>query len=170
MVLVPTRPRVRLLAPRVADVKTVVFVGEAPGPKDTTSRTPLWSIRKGSAGSRLRAMTGLDRSAWTRRVPKFNLVPYRITKWPREFAEQQAQNLSSSLLRDCDLVLCGRKVARAFGVPSKHPWLVWTRSAWGPRVVVIPHPSGLCREYNDPEFVKRASRFLKRVLRDYERQ
>lgn len=147
----------------------VVFVGEAPGPRDKSYRTPLWSIRPGSAGSRLRAMTGLDRSTWIRRVPKFNLVPYRVAKWPREFAEQQAQNLSSSLLRDCNLVLCGRKVAKAFGVPSKQPWLEWTRSAWGPRVAVIPHPSGLCREYNDPEFVKRASRFLRRELREYRR-
>lgn len=145
----------------------VAFVGEAPGPRDTTSRTPLWSLRKSSAGYRLRAMTGLDRASWIRRVPKFNLVPYRVTRWPREFAEQQAQNLCSSLLRDYDLILCGRKVARAFGVPAKQPWLTWTKSPWGPHVVVIPHPSGLCREYNDPEFVKRASRFLKRVLREY---
>lgn len=109
-------------------------------------------------------MAGVSQVTWTLRVPKFNIVAQYEAKFPREQAERNAQNLSSSLLRDYRLILLGRKVAQAFGVPSKHPWLVPVKSRWGPTVVVIPHPSGLCREYNDAAFKRRVTGMLRREL------
>jgi hypothetical protein len=32
------------------------------------------------------------------------------------------------------------------------------------RVAVVPHPSGVCRSYNDPATRERVSRFLRRAL------
>ena len=138
-----------------------VVVGEAPGPKGM-SGYPLFPFPERSAGYRLCTMSGLTRTAWVTIVERVNLLPELPEKWPARYAASQAENLGASLLRGRDLVLCGRRVAKAFGIrPADADWLEWvdcpvTRA----HVVVIPHPSGRCREYNDPAMVRRVGRLL----------
>ena len=54
------------------------------------------------------------------------------------------------------LVVLGRRVAEAFRLP----YAPFTSPA--PGVVVLPHPSGRCRAWNDP----RAADLARRVIRD----
>jgi hypothetical protein len=56
-------------------------------------------------------------------------------------------------------VLVGRSVASAFGL-RRIPFLVWFRLG-AATVSVIPHPSGVCRWWNDPRNVSRAEEFLR---------
>ena len=59
-------------------------------------------------------------------------------------------------------LLCGRRVAAAFGFRADVAYLRWYR--WeGKWYAVIPHPSGIVRWYNDPANVQRARRFLRRL-------
>lgn len=70
---------------------------------------------------------------------------------------------------DLPLVLCGAKVARAFGLPTD-PFQVRTLSHGlhtGMRkrtVVVIPHPSGLSRAWNEPGAFERARAAIREAV------
>lgn len=84
-----------------------------------------------------------------------NLVAGRV--WKVNVAFQAAEVLSSEL-RDRHAVLLGISVLTAFRFP-RHDWCVW--STWRDvRYCCIPHPSGLCREYNDPQMRARVGQML----------
>ncbi len=120
----------------------------------------MWSPAfDGDARSRDKLRTiGLDLDVHD----SFNLLPPapQSIKWCPGEAEFRA----GILRRDAWdlLVLLGGRVARAFGV----------RGPYGPKfgrmtvpgLVVVPHPSGLCRWWNDPNDVRRLRRCLSRVL------
>lgn len=74
--------------------------------------------------------------------------------FPLDEARRAAETLP---LADGSL-LCGRRVAQAYGL-ARVPFLEWI-DARGRRVAVIPHPSGVSRWWNDPENVRRARIFL----------
>ncbi len=86
----------------------MVLIGEAPG------RTNLPDPLTGESGAsgRLRSMLGLTLQAW-RRIDRANLIPYYPERWPTDVARRQAVNLTP-LLRSRDVVVLGRRVARAF--------------------------------------------------------
>ena len=143
-----------------------VVVGEAPGPKGLP-KCPLFPHPERSAGHKLCEMSGVTRSAWLTRVERVNLLAeYPKDGWRAGYAASQADNLGASLLLDRRLILCGRRVAKAFGFkPADSPWLRWaycekTRA----EAVVIPHPSGRCREYNDPKMVAAVSDLLREAF------
>lgn len=82
---------------------------------------------------------------------RFNLCP---RTWDRE----QARVRAAQLLNDRPgqvLVLLGRKVAEAFGVPDLPPFGS-KQIIGGPLLVVLPHPSGLNRVWHEPGSVQRA--------------
>jgi hypothetical protein len=60
------------------------------------------------------------------------------------------------------VILVGRAVVRAFGLDLEEPF-VWTDEG-GVEVAMIPHPSGLNRQYNDEAVRERASEFLTEAL------
>ncbi len=143
----------------------LVIVGEAPGPRDGPG-TPLQGVNLQGTGGRLRALCGLTEARW-RRVERVNLLPFCPGgRFPAELAASQAANLSHSLLRSRRLVLLGRRVALAFGVPRSagREYAEWTRSPLGPEVAVIPHPSGKNLWYNDSANRRRVERFLRGAL------
>lgn len=64
------------------------------------------------------------------------------------------------------MILVGRAVARAFGL-SELP-LFEVVEHRGARVSVIPHPSGLNRQYNDPSVRRLAAEHLREALDEAE--
>jgi hypothetical protein len=87
-----------------------------------------------------------------------NLLPPRSAWDPvraRETAVLLARSLSAAPAseRPRRVILVGRRVADAFGAPAALPWgglvpAVMTADS-APRHVVVPHPSGLSRVWND---------------------
>lgn len=64
-------------------------------------------------------------------------------EWDVAYADQVA-----ALIRDMSwrrIICCGRAVAGAFGVPSGWPY----GELYDERIIVVPHPSGRCRWWND---------------------
>lgn len=51
---------------------------------------------------------------------------------------------------DC-VVLCGRRVQRAFDRPDVSVPQLWLDRADGTQWLFVPHPSGLCRSWNSPD-------------------
>lgn len=157
----------------------VLLIGEAPG----KSGRPGDPALEGRAGRRIARLCGIEYEEYLRRFDRRNLLPEWPGKapgngsaWPREEARAIARTnrFSRSLDADAeervgfrhyrDVVLLGRRVADAFGLRSTYPWFHPTL-VMRPRFWVAPHPSGASRWWNDPENVKRAEAFWKRIAR-----
>lgn len=62
------------------------------------------------------------------------------------------------------VVVClGRRAAAAVGLRPDHPWGEWTEVG-DDLVTALPHPSGRCRVYNDPNFRAVARAVLEEAL------
>lgn len=105
------------------------------------------------SGSRLLKILGAGAYAGLRRT---NLCRGR---WDRARARQRALLIAR---RGGPIVLLGTRVAAAFGVPYRP----FRRDG---RLLVLPHPSGLCRAWNDPQSAPRARRALRRLELWYDR-
>lgn len=97
----------------------------------------------GSAGWRLWRLSTLSLDDWLKRTQRVNLLePGPLPRDYRRQAKVRGEYLAT-LIRGRTVVLLGNDVSRAVGHEAAP--LRWVGS-W----VVIPHPSGLCRFYNDP--------------------
>lgn len=79
-------------------------------------------------------------------------------KWSEPAARKKAAQLVAERSQDDVIVLCGAKVARAFGV-SYDPFTVrrFNSELNGmPTLVLLPHPSGLNRIWSQPDSFERA--------------
>jgi uracil-DNA glycosylase len=135
-----------------------LIVGEAPA--RTTVGAPAFT---GPAGRRIAALAGVDdlRDA-------FDAVNL-LDRWPGRqgkgaaFPPAQGRDAARALLervgRRRPLVLAGRRVAAAFGLRAL-PYLERGDLAGRP-VWVLPHPSGVCRWWNDPANRDRAAALLR---------
>lgn len=147
-----------------------LMVGEAPGPRN--------SGFSGPSGKRLAELMGDD---WRYRVGVVNL----FDEWPgsagpkgSEFDATAARGAAAMLLKahpplpkGGKLMLAGRRVARAFGVPAKTQYFEsvvlraygvdGTRRAFV--ACVVPHPSGISHWWNDGVNRARARRWFRRV-------
>ncbi len=149
-----------------------LLVGIAPS-KSSDPAVPLG----GRSGVFLACLLGMDRGAFLAAFDRVNLVG----SWPGRSAGEKGDRAppaadtrrsADSLLRDGsmggrEVVLLGRQVAMAFGVGYSTPFFAKTRlrpgleaEAW-----LLPHPSGVCRVWNDPEACLAARRLLLRLLR-----
>lgn len=136
-----------------------LIVGENPG-KRTHQDLPLFPWPERSAAGRLLTMSRLKPGEYLGGLWRRNLCDTK--KWVRTEAEKRARLLVTALFdqsRDLRVVLCGVKVARAFGLSETF----WTPQRLESRqeCVVIPHPSGLNRIYNE----KGARRSTRRWMR-----
>lgn len=57
------------------------------------------------------------------------------------------------------VILCGRRVASAFGLAAPGEWLTWRRHG-RMHLGLLPHPSGVVRWWNEPENREAARRFM----------
>ena len=136
-----------------------VIIGEAPSFQG--DGTPF----TGPSGRRLCDLLGVpDMDALRQIFELDNIFHHHAPLWDafdRRHAQQIAQGKMNSYLTETssvEVIMCGKKVAQAFG----HPYDIFRRiqdrnvSLWS-----FPHPSGLNHFWNDPVNVAQAGHFLK---------
>lgn len=141
----------------------VVFVGEAPNRarKDGKPFPALWPFVPGS-GARLCGYLGIaPRQFWRRRregeLMTVNLFEQPVARWDQAAAEMMAWNMCDEIRKfrkneSVVLVYLGRRVAKAmnFDRPFFTVELYFKREASPDTFhVVVPHPSGRSRAWND---------------------
>ena len=125
-----------------------LLVGEA-NPYGASPAMALYPLPEGASGDRLcRLIMGLERRDYLKRFDRVNLCPER---WSQPLARANARAIMNG--EDRVVVLLGSKVAGAFGYLYE-PFTVkkqdWVEGGTGPRTfVLLPHPSGLCRAWNN---------------------
>ena len=120
----------------------------------------LYPYPDGSAGWRLAVrIMGLPRAEYLRRFDRVNLCAGR---WSAGEARDRAKDLvSAGTPHRPAIVLLGGKVCRAFDVEFA-PFTLLSRTALARCAVILPHPSGRSRAWNEPGAFERA----RAVLRD----
>jgi hypothetical protein len=139
------------------------LVGEC-NPHSADPGDVLSPERPGSAGNRLWAMLylrhSMTRDDYLRGFRRVNLCS---TEWDAEAAETAADIMISSFSFGDRVVMLGAKVASAFCLrrAPKFEW-EWASPAGSEsfKFLKLPHPSGLCRDYNDPATRDRAADLL----------
>lgn len=134
------------------DVSRLVAVGEC----DPRGGPPLCRLGRGRSGDRLRGIMGLPDDEYDR-LERVNLC--RVA-WSDAGAARAARRLLARLRPGRVVVALGRRVSAAIG--AGRPFTV--TAVGGVTVVSLPHPSGLCRTWNDRRSVARARASLRRGL------
>jgi hypothetical protein len=137
-----------------------LLVGEA-NPYGADPRYALYPYPERASGHRLATLIlGLTPHEYLRRFERVNLCPQ---KWSMKVARPRALELEAANPYRRPFVLLGRKVADAFGLDI--PFFSGYALDGGPfKYYLIPHPSGLCREWNAPDAVQRARLLLDPLL------
>lgn len=129
----------------------VTLVGEA-NPYGSDPYFALYPSPEGSSGHRLCCLIlGMARSDYLERFDRVNLC---IGQWNAREAAGKAFLLVG---RKC--ILLGSKVAKAFAVPFT-PFTLFRRDT----LLVLPHPSGLCRLWNVPGNIDLARRMAEEFI------
>ncbi len=134
---------------------TTVVIGErrnaVSGPVDP-------AFESGPSAARLRSL-GLRWDAARNLLPP---APSGTAAWSRADASTAAARIARDYPDGATLVLCGRRVAEAFGLAAEPPLtrrVIWDLGGHpGLDVLLLPHPSGLSRWWNDPENFEAARR------------
>lgn len=137
-----------------------LLVGEV-NPYGVDPKYALYPYPERSAGGRLcRIIMGLEPREYLRRFERVNLC---VGKWATAYARHSAVSFHQEF-KGHTFVLLGSKVCG--GVPFD-PFTLIDRPGdlhrEGFRAVILPHPSGLCRIWNEPDAVNRARRALYEV-------
>lgn len=132
-----------------------LLVGEL-NPYGGETRHALFPYPKGSAGHNLcNKVLGLTRREYLKRFDRVNLCS---GKWGNYAAQQAALTIKWSEPNPRNVVLLGVRVARAFGYD--YPPFT-SMLAKGKNFLILPHPSGLCRIWNERGSYARAQKFLR---------
>lgn len=152
-----------------AKLKKALLIGEM-NPYGSNPRHALFHLPERATGHRLQDRI-LQVSAYDyyRNYDRMNLC---VGKWSIKDARLVASIVRKRYFESRVIVLLGAKVCSAFGLEyepfavyrrrtSYHP--VWWASGapWPRTYVVIPHPSGLNRLWNDKKMYDRARRVLR---------
>lgn len=135
-----------------------LLVGECnPYQEKERARFALYPYPERSAGGRLcRVILGLEPRAYLAAYHRANLCS---GSWSIPAARRRAQELMQEFYapdRELPIVLLGAKVAEAFGQRFEP----FTHSSTGP-FVLLPHPSGLSRLWNESGTFERARALLR---------
>lgn len=145
-----------------------ILLGEAP-PKSRMRDTPESRPFSGNSGRRFSEMIGED-------IVKAFDTRNLMSEWPgpaskgSKFPMLAAQVGAARLLRTLPseggrIILCGQRVARAMSLRWMVP-LRWYSVSWQSpryiqaRAILIPHPSGVNRQWNDPELTEIVKQIL----------
>lgn len=106
-----------------------------------------------------RVGTHVSRSEYLDGFDRINLLNAR--EWSACDAAARAQEVLPRLA-DRRVAVLGVATLRALRLPRPTDWLEWGDGG-GLRYTLMPHPSGRCREYNDPEFRARVGDAILRL-------
>ena len=143
----------------------ILLVGQAPN-QHGDPRRPLVG---GRTGTKIQTLAGLDLREYARTFDLVNL----LSGWEGKdgngdaFDLARAKVATRALLRSRTnraIILVGRAVADAFGVPGTRPYLAWFLHE-GRAMAILPHTSGVNRWWNDPENEKAAEIFLRAAVK-----
>jgi hypothetical protein len=122
-----------------------LIVGEV-NPYGSQPQFALYPQPRGASGDRLRSILGLSDLAYLELFDRVNLC---LGRWEYTKAYAHAMEILSGEREH--IITLGQQVSRAFGVP----YLPLSIHREG-RVLVLPHPSGRCLYWNDPDAADRA--------------
>jgi len=141
-----------------------LVIGEAPNRTGMLNR-PI----DGRCGSILAALGGVDITEFLRLFARANVLDAwpgpgasKGAQFPMVEARRGAERLATKFVRGRLVILLGHRTAAAFGVRDVY---FAKRRIGAADVVVMPHPSGINRWYNDPTNVARARRFMRGAVR-----
>ena len=123
----------------------VLLVGES-NPHSSDPRYALWPRPVGATGDRLCKILCIDAAAYLRTYDRVNLC---TSRWNA----RDARDITSGLHHRVRILL-GCKVAEAHGIKDWVPFQIYDLGSC--RALALPHPSGRCRYWNDPEASHRA--------------
>jgi hypothetical protein len=119
-------------------------------PHSADPRLALWPYPRGCAGARLADLADLSPRAYLRAFDRANACDLdRASFWPSQEPGRT-------------VILLGRAVAKWAGMPAAPFWQPLSHA--GCAVLVIPHPSGRCLLYNDPEARAQARAILRQAV------
>ena len=120
-----------------------------------------------SAGGRLMEMLGMEKEEYMISFDRVNLFEGVPARWSTPEARVRANAIQYNYGNEV-VFLLGARVARAFGI-DRDPWSIVQRadSMDGSLVtfVLLPHPSGRCRAWNDKRSIARLRRLVDKYLR-----
>lgn len=130
-----------------------ILVGEC-NPYSRNPRHALYPHPPNSAGGRLCfKVMGLTLKQYIRSFERVNLC---ANEWSKQEAEVAAAALMRKVDKGASLILLGYKVCAAFDLPYQPFSVQWWPGGRGRAIVVLPHPSGRCRVWNDSSSYERA--------------
>ena len=140
-------------------VRDPVLVGEL-NPYGDRPFFALFDDPPNSAGGRMRRLvTGLPPRTY-RSLHRHNLC---VGSWSIREARAKAVLLKDHYSsKEVGFVLLGRKVSLAFGLEKQAPFSQTIQDDFP--MVILPHPSGLCRIWNEPGAFRRAQDILRSVF------
>lgn len=134
-----------------------ILVGES-NPYGANPEFALYPAPDGCSGHRLCCLIlGMRRQAYMNVFERVNLVD---GKWSMKAARSRAEELIDGkygFSEEQPLILLGSKVASAFSVTFR-PY-----EQLGEDILMLPHPSGLCRLWGDPGAYARAREAVLRI-------
>lgn len=141
-------------------MERVLIVGEH-NPHSRDDRHALHPHPPGAAGARLCKILGMAPCEYLETFDRVNLL--KTAKWDRKKAHDAAQNLTHARR-----ILLGANVAAAHGLKFL-PFERFQLYTFGPRptttdVLVLPHPSGRCRIWNDKASTEAARAAVKQFM------
>lgn len=120
-------------------------------PHSARPESALLPHPRGTAGHRLWSMVhdvcGVSRAEYCRLTERMNLVDAQT--WCHRAAAERLQDVET-MLQGRRVVVLGRTLARLMWLPATTPATWVANERLGCEVTYLPHPSGLCRDYNDP--------------------
>lgn len=131
-------------------MKSILLVGEQ-NPHNGDARYALYPLPAHASGGRLARVLGLTAREYLQLTDRVNLC---AEAWDEAEARLKALEILTTWPRNSGVVLLGRRAERVFG--WVYPRYEVRRVEPGLFLLALPHPSGLCREWNDPANVDRA--------------
>lgn len=136
----------------------VWLIGEN-NPYGNDPRYALYPEPEHSAGGRLcRLIMGMDVRTYLRTFERRNLL--QAPRWSAPLARAAAARfLEEDLAQPAKVILFGRKVFDAFdgaGAFVRDGWQAWEPFTTRFEFLILPHPSGLSRAWNEPGAFLRA--------------
>lgn len=143
-------------------MRSIILVGEQ-NPHGGDPDMALYPLPEHASGGRLqREILGLSRGDYLRDHDRVNLCR---DAWDRDEAAESARRILSERPHNSGVVILGRKAEAAFGWVYQRYEVRYVLP--GLHMLALPHPSGLCREWNDPrniQLAREAYADLRRVV------